>query len=153
VYMGRAETERLFTAWTPIGDVPIELGGLVVLEGSNNHQRLKATYGQSDVDSYCENRPGQRDGWDNRQGGALAKNLVQIQRSIGGRWVTCPDYRAGDVVIFSVYTVHGGLDNQTNRFRLSSDTRYQPASAAADERWIGPNPPAHGKAGKRGRIC
>jgi ectoine hydroxylase-related dioxygenase (phytanoyl-CoA dioxygenase family) len=154
VYMGRGETARLFTAWTPIGDVSLDRGGLLVLEGSNNNQRLKSTYGQSDVDAYCENKEDKRDGWAKGRGGWLGKNAVQIQKSLGnGRWLTRPDYRAGDVVIFSVYTVHASLDNQSNRIRLSSDTRYQPASSPADERWIGPNPAAHGKAGKRGKIC
>jgi len=45
------------------------------------------------------------------------------------------------------------LDNQTNKVRLSTDTRYQLASEPIDERWIGENPPAHGPAGKRGLIC
>jgi ectoine hydroxylase-related dioxygenase (phytanoyl-CoA dioxygenase family) len=63
------------------------------------------------------------------------------------------EYRAGDALIFSMFTVHASLDNRSNRIRLSSDSRYQPASALADERWVGPNPIAHGQAGKRGKIC
>jgi hypothetical protein len=50
-------------------------------------------------------------------------------------------------------TVHASMDNQTNRFRLSSDSRYQLASEAIDERWIGEKPVGHGLAGKRGKIC
>ena len=50
-------------------------------------------------------------------------------------------------------TVHASLDNHSNRFRLSSDSRYQLASEPADERWIGENPIAHGVAGKRSKIC
>jgi len=50
-------------------------------------------------------------------------------------------------------TVHASLDNQTNRFRLSSDSRYQLASEPADERWIGAHPAGHGPAGKKGKIC
>ena len=52
-----------------------------------------------------------------------------------------------------MFTVHAGLDNRSDRVRLSSDSRYQPASKPADERWIGPNPIAHGAAGRRGKIC
>ena len=152
VYMGRG-THQLYTAWTPIGDAPFETGGLIVLEGSNNHQRLKDTYFQSDVDTYCENRPGQRDGWAKKQGGALKGHADQIRRSLGGGTWRTADYRAGDVVIFSIYTIHGGTDNRSNRFRLSTDTRYQLASEPVDERWIGENPIAHGDAGKRGKIC
>ena len=61
--------------------------------------------------------------------------------------------RAGDVLIFSVFTVHASLDNRSDRVRLSSDSRYQPASKPADERWIGTNPIGHGHAGKIGKIC
>jgi ectoine hydroxylase-related dioxygenase (phytanoyl-CoA dioxygenase family) len=59
----------------------------------------------------------------------------------------------GDVIVFSMFTVHASLDNRSDRVRLSSDSRYQPASASADERWIGANPVGHGQAGKRGKIC
>jgi hypothetical protein len=53
-----------------------------------------------------------------------------------------------------VHTVHASLDNSTaDRMRFSSDSRYQPASLPADERWVGANPVGHGLAGKRGRIC
>ena len=63
------------------------------------------------------------------------------------------DGDAGDVLTFSMAMVHASLDNQSKRFRLSSDSRYQLASEPADERWIGANPIAHGPAGKKGKIC
>jgi hypothetical protein len=154
VYMGRGERERLFTAWTPIGDVDFAQGGLMVLEGSNNHERLKSTYGQQDVDSYCENKPDAKK-WGKTwgTGGWLKGNVNQLARSLGNRrWLTS-EYRAGDVIVFSVFTVHAGLDNLSDRVRLSSDSRYQPAGKPADERWIGPSPVAHGAAGRRGKIC
>ncbi len=151
VYMGRG-THQLYTAWTPIGDAPFDLGGLIVLEGSNNHPRLRENYFYTDVDTYCKNRPDQKDAWAKKQNGALKGHPNQIRKSIGGRWLTA-DYRAGDVVLFNVYTLHGGTDNRSNRFRLSTDTRYQLAADPVDERWIGENPIAHGPAGKRGKIC
>jgi len=53
-----------------------------------------------------------------------------------------------------MHTVHASLDNKTeDRIRFSSDSRYQPVSLPADERWVGENPIAHSMAGKRGRIC
>ena len=58
------------------------------------------------------------------------------------RWLTT-DYRAGDLLVFSMYTTHCSLDNTSDRIRLSSDTRYQLASEPLDERWIGENPIAH----------
>ena len=53
------------------------------------------------------------------------------------------EFQMGDVLIFGMYTMHGSLSNTTNRFRLSTDTRYQRASDPVDERWIGENPKAH----------
>jgi hypothetical protein len=56
-------------------------------------------------------------------------------------------------VTFPMYTVHGSLDNTSDRLRLSCDIRYQRASEPADPRWIGANPTAHGAESKRGLIC
>ena len=156
VYMGRG-TKKLYTAWTPLGDIPIDMGGLIVLENSHKHERLKANYGSKDADEWCTNR---RDaategpGGDGNigAGGALTHNPVKLRERLGGRWLTS-DFRAGDLLTFSVYLVHASLDNGSDRVRLSSDTRYQLASEPADERWIGENPPAHSLGIKRGLIC
>jgi len=63
------------------------------------------------------------------------------------------NYQAGDVLVFTRYTMHAGMDNQTNRLWISTDTRYQLASEPIDQRWIGKNPIGHGPAGKIGMIC
>ena len=62
-------------------------------------------------------------------------------------------YCPGDVVVFHIGTIHGGLDNQSRRVRLSTDSRYQRASELADERWTGENPIGHGADARRGIIC
>jgi hypothetical protein len=159
VFMGRGTT-NLYTSWTPLGDIDRRLGGLIVLEGSHRLQGLRSTYGQTDVDTYCENRfegaweaP---DGTRNRPAeatGAITDDHVGLRRRLGGRWLTA-DFSAGDLLVFGMYLVHASLDNQSpDRLRLSSDTRYQLASEPADERWIGPEPPAHGPQSGRGVIC
>jgi len=153
VYMGRG-THELFTAWTPFGDNGFDLGGLLLLEGSNNHDGLAKSYWKRDVDQFCENKPEARS-WGKAWGtnGGLSGTAAQLRRSLGyDRWVT-GDYRMGDVVIFSVYTVHGGTDNRSDKVRLSTDTRYQRADAPVDERWVGAQPVGHGPGGKRGVIC
>ena len=163
VYMGRG-TRSLYTAWTPLGDIPMSIGGLMLLE--NSHRRMDRTgaYLQQDVDSYCENGPNAekvRSGqmhWEHWDGsgrdwdGAFSHDPPALRDELGGRWLTA-DYRAGDVLVFSMATIHASLDNGSNQVRLSSDTRYQLASEPIDERWIGDNPVAHGTAAKRGRIC
>jgi hypothetical protein len=38
-------------------------------------------------------------------------------------------------------------------WRRTAISHNQLASEPADERWIGPNPIAHGAAGKKGKVC
>jgi len=155
VYMSRG-THELLTCWIPYGEVPLEVGGLMLLEHSHRQSERLKNYLAVDVDLYCENDPRQvekvkeQGAWSHP--GWLTHNPVVLQKRLGGRWLTTA-WQPGDFLTFKMTMVHGSLDNQTHRIRLSSDTRYQRASQPADERWIGPNPVGHGKAGKRGRIC
>lgn len=158
-YMGRGEREKLLTAWIPWTDAPTHVGGLMILEGSHlQHERLRH-YLERDVDSYCSNAPnldeidaehraGRWYKWD----GTLSKDPASLRQKLGGRWLTT-DFTAGDLLTFPMYTVHASLDNKSDRVRISTDTRYQPASRPADERWIGEKPLAHSYAAKRGRVC
>ncbi|MFE1746220.1 phytanoyl-CoA dioxygenase family protein [Coleofasciculus sp. H7-2] len=153
VYMGRG-THELYTTWTPLGDVSLEMGGLIILEKSHRLESIKNYYGCKDVDSYCANRKTAQlyasgEKWWN---GALSKNPVSLRKKYGGRWLTA-DFKAGDVLIFGMFTIHASLDNHSQQIRLSSDSRYQLASEPVDERWVGKNPIGHSAAGKRGRIC
>jgi hypothetical protein len=154
VYMGRG-THQLFTAWVPLGDIPLEMGGLLLLEGSHRKSAALQAYLSRDVDTYCENQADAaefaagRKWWD----GTLSKNPLAPQQSLGGRWLTAEEFRLGDVLFFTMTLVHGSLDNHTDRIRLSTDTRYQLASDPVDERWIGDHPPGHASAMKRGRVC
>ncbi|QIN85177.1 phytanoyl-CoA dioxygenase [Rubrobacter tropicus] len=158
VFMGRG-THDLYTAWTPLGDVDYVLGGLMVLEGSHRLQSLREGYLTRDVDTYCQNVEGEEEharhnsnlyGW--RWDGRISSDPADLRERLGGRWLTA-EYRAGDLLVFSAYTIHASLDNRSDRIRLSSDSRYQLASEPIDERWIGEAPVGHGPAGKRGRIC
>jgi hypothetical protein len=151
VYMGRG-TRKLYTAWIPLGDVDFQLGGLMILEGSHKNKRLQNTYGQRDVDSYCSNKPDDPAKTASGLNGWLSENPNKIRERLGGRWLTA-EYNVGDVVIFCMDIVHGGMDNRSNQLRISSDSRYQLASEPVDDRWVGENPPGHSSAGKRGRIC
>ena len=128
VYMGRG-TEELYTVWTPLGDVRYEDGPLAMLVGSHQFDRIRQTYGKMDVDR------DKVDGW-------FSNDPVELVDSYGGQWQTT-EFKAGDALIFGMYTMHGSIRNTTNRFRLSADTRYQRASDPVDERWIGENPKAH----------
>ena len=84
--------------------------------------------------------------------GAFSKDAIAARAKLGNRWLTT-DYAMGDLLVFSMYTMHASMDNQSSQIRLSTDTRYQLASEPVDERWIGENPIAHGVESKRGMIC
>jgi hypothetical protein len=154
VYMGRG-TKRLLTMWTPLGDIGPKIGGLTILEGSHRRQELLNGYLERDVDRYCANGAeaeaharGEK-GWN----GSLSKNPVAIRERFGSRWLTSPEFRMGDALIFGMAMVHGSLDNQTEWLRLSVDTRYQRASEPRDPRWFGEAVIGHGPAAKEGVIC
>lgn len=131
VYMGRG-SERVNTVWLPFGDIPIAQGTLVICEASHrldSFARLRATYGASDVDR------DRTEGW-------FSEDPEEIIDRFGGRWLTA-DVRAGDVITFGLHTLHGSTTNTTNRFRISCDVRYQPASEPMDARWAGDSPSGH----------
>jgi hypothetical protein len=136
VYMGRG-SQNLYTAWIPMGDVRLEEGALVLLEGSNHFEELKQTYGALDVDRDREKNP--------YGGGWYSRNPVEVQARYGGRWLTT-EFQAGDMLVFTMYTMHCSLDNVSpeKRIRITTDSRYQPAGDPVDERWVGEDPIAHG---------
>ncbi|MGW0232316.1 phytanoyl-CoA dioxygenase family protein [Actinopolymorpha singaporensis] len=151
VFMGRG-THDVYTAWVPLGDADFELGGLMVLEGSHRRAEIREDYALRDVDTYCTNTGPATEGERERWNGSLSDDPVEVRERLGGRWLTA-DFRAGDLLTFSIYLVHASLDNRSNRIRLSSDSRYQLASEPVDERWIGEAPVGHGPQAKRGLIC
>jgi len=131
VYMGRG-TLDLKTCWIPLGDVTLDLGPLAICVGSHNldsFARMRETYGRMDVD---------RD----RVSGWFCDEPMDIINHYGGQWCTS-EFRAGDILTFGMYTIHASVTNVTNRYRLSSDVRFQPAHLPVDDRWVGKEPKAH----------
>lgn len=131
IYMGRG-TLNLYTVWTPLGDLSYEMGTLAILPGAHRSEaakKLRETYGKMDVD---------RDkvqGW-------YSNDPFELVEKYGGKWLST-EFQMGDALIFGMYTMHASLNNGSNRYRLSCDTRYQRADEPIDERWIGKNPKAH----------
>ena len=169
VFMSRG-TSNLYTSWTPLDDIPFEMGGLMLLEGSHLQEELKATYGRADVNLYCENSGEAAEiiaaaNAENRELtgeernrihwttlGPYGKDPIDARADLGGRWLTA-DYRMGDLLVFTMYTMHAAHDNQTDRLRISTDSRYQLASEPIDSRWVGDPPPGNGIGHHRGTIC
>lgn len=128
VFMGRG-TQDLYSCWTPFGDVSLDMGPIVFCIGSNRFDKVRKTYGQSDVDRDLIQ-------------GHFSDNPIEIVEKFGGHWATTT-FSPGDVIIFSMYLMHASLVNTCNKIRITADTRYQLASEAIDERWVGENPKGH----------
>ena len=132
----RAGTDRLCTSWIPIGDIPVEMGGLIYLEGSDGWGRqLEAEFSIKNADLPPEerinafNKNMSESGW-------LTKDLPSLAERMPGRWLMA-DYAAGDMVVHSPYMIHASTVNEDpdGRMRLSTDIRYQLVSDQIDPRW------------------
>ena len=94
-------TKNVWTAWFPLGDCPVELGGLTVLVGSHADGLLTyhAAQGAGELEAYICNS--------------------------GYNWGVA-DFSAGDVLTFTSLTVHRSQPNiPGEQVRLSVDMRYQ----------------------------
>ena len=87
----------LWTVWIPLGDCPLDLGGLAVLPGSHR-EGLKVH--------------------SREQAGARG-----VEVNLDATWST-EDYRCGDVLMFNGLTLHRALENRSDRCRLSADFRF-----------------------------
>ena len=128
VFMGRG-TQNLYSCWTPFGDVSLDMGPIVFCLGSNRFEKVRKTYGESDVD---------RDMIE----GHFSDNPLEIVEKFGGHWATT-SFSAGDVIIFSMFLMHASLVNTSGKIRITADTRYQLAAEPIDERWVGEKPKGH----------
>jgi len=129
VYVGRG-SDRVLSIWIPFGDLTVEQSPLAICFGSHNQrsfQKLRDTYGKHDADrdriKGANNAPGHFS-WD----------LEDVTEHFAGQWKTT-NFRAGDVLIFPPFTIHCGLDNTTDRYRISCDCRFQPAADPLDPRF------------------
>ncbi len=85
VFMNRG-TPNLYTAWTPLGDVPWEMGGLMVLEGSHKRADVLGEYWEFDVDTYCingEEAEANRTWSWAKTGGSFSKDAVAASQAGG----------------------------------------------------------------------
>lgn len=118
VYL-REGSDRVLSMWIPLGDCPIEMGGLAYLEGSHHWAMAR-----------------EREDGGRHPAASITADLPGLAEEHDARWLLA-DYRAGDVMIHSAYIVHGATDNvdAESRIRLSTDIRYQLESEPIDWRW------------------
>lgn len=118
VYL-REGTDRVLSMWIPLGDCPVDLGGLIYLEGT--HHAIMAEEAERRL---------------KRPAASITADLPELADEYDSRWLVT-DYAAGDVVVHSAHVIHAALDNvrTDGRMRLSTDIRYQRASDPIDWRW------------------
>jgi hypothetical protein len=105
-FQGNFET---LTCWAPVGDCPIELGGLAVLPGSHKVNQVLEHHFSLGAGSLCIDT------------GEQAKTHQELDVA----WHTT-DYEIGDTLFFPALTIHKALPNDTeDRLRVSLDNRYQ----------------------------
>ncbi len=109
-----AGTIDFFTMWVPLGNVGMDDGGLRVLLGS-------------------------------QIGGVYPMQAATGAGGIGidvdpddSRWASI-DYQPGDAVLFHSLTVHAGMPNVSDRFRISADFRYQPINEPVGQWSLSPH--------------
>ena len=118
VYL-REGTDRVLTSWMPLGDCPLDRGGLTYLEGSHHWTIHK-----------------ERNGAVRHPATSLTADLPALADKHDSRWLVT-DFTAGDMVVHSAYLVHAAIDNADadGVMRLSTDIRYQRANEPIDWRW------------------
>ena len=112
-FQGNFET---YTCWAPIGDCPIELGGLAVLPGSHKINKVMDHHFSLGAGSLCINTDELADNWHTT------------------------DYEVGDTLIFPALTVHKALPNLTeDRLRVSLDNRYTATDSIISDHMLEPH--------------
>lgn len=119
-FQGNFET---LTCWAPVGDCPVELGGLAVLPGSHKvHQVLDHHFSLGAGGLYVD-----------------TEEEAKKHKELDVDWHTT-DYEIGDTLIFPALTIHKALPNVTdNRLRVSLDNRYQAVGDPIAEHMLEPH--------------
>ncbi len=119
-FQGNFET---LTCWAPVGDCPIELGGLAVLPGSHKvNQVLDHHFSLGAGGLYVD-----------------TEREAQTHKELDVAWHTT-NYEIGDTLIFPALTIHKALPNYTeDKLRVSLDNRYQAIGDPIAEHMLEPH--------------
>jgi len=117
IFVG-GSTETI-SCWAPLGDIPLKIGGLKVLEGSHKSGFLEP-----------------------RSASGPGGKTVDVDSSL--EWVQS-DYLSGDILLFKMLTIHSAAPNlTTDMIRLSTEFRYTGESHMIAEEWLEPHSPDNG---------
>ena len=110
------------TCWAPVGDCPIELGGLAVIPRSHKVGRVLEHHFSLGA------------------GGLIVDETAH--EDVDPVWHST-DYEMGDALFFPALTIHKALPNYTeDRLRLSLDNRYQAVGDTIAEHMLEPHSPS-----------
>lgn len=132
----RGGTDTVLSSWIPLGDVPLEMGGLTYLEGSDAFGRqMEADFAARSTALSPEERLNAYNKHMSATGG-IGKDLSALVSRYKSRWLVA-DYEAGDMAIHTSYMIHAATQNNSHegRMRLSTDIRYQRIRDEIDARW------------------
>jgi ectoine hydroxylase-related dioxygenase (phytanoyl-CoA dioxygenase family) len=132
----RGGTDTVLSSWIPLGDVPLDMGGLTYLEGSDAFGRqIEAEFAAQRAELAPEERLSAYNKHMSLTGG-IGKDLSALVSRYNSRWLVA-DYEAGDMVIHTSYMIHAATQNNSSegRMRLSTDIRYQRIRDEIDARW------------------
>ncbi|KAF3019838.1 hypothetical protein E8E14_013226 [Neopestalotiopsis sp. 37M] len=126
------------TAWVPIGDVSLDGGGLIYLEGGeklgeeieNDFNAKAKAAGMSDEEmrnAFNANM---------MSTGFLCEGPGDFGRRYGRKWLVTA-YEAGDVVLHTPHMIHASTMNfdKGNKIRLGTDLRFVNSARPWDTRW------------------
>lgn len=110
------------TCWAPVGDCPIELGGLAVIPESHKVERILEHHFSLGA-------------------GGLSVDETEHE-DLNPVWHST-DYEIGDALFFPALTIHKALPNYTeDRLRLSLDNRYLKVGEEIAEHMLEPHGPS-----------
>lgn len=100
-YPGNQGSERALTVWCPLADYSVNCGTLAIASGRHREGVFKS--------------------------GISSRGVFEIAADLEADEVS-GDVLAGDLLVFTAFTPHRALPNESNRIRISVDFRYQPES-------------------------
>ncbi|PFH60769.1 hypothetical protein XA68_10383 [Ophiocordyceps unilateralis] len=126
------------TAWVPMGDIRLEGGGLIYLEGGDalgqhmeadfNNRAKEAGMSDEEVRSAFNAHM--------MSSGFLSNGPAEFARQHHKRWLVSA-YEAGDVVLHRPHMIHASTINEDpeGRIRLGTDLRFVDTGRPWDKRW------------------
>lgn len=113
----------MHTVWVPLGDYTVNDGTLAVCQASHKLGGYNIEYGVDSKVTFSDLSPG----FDCLDQTELPRGFDSFSRCAQWRSAT---FHPGDLVVFDIKTVHASTSNNStpSRFRISMDTRWQPAS-------------------------